>query len=133
MVYTKSTLLIACKELSCGSFSNLTPNGPICIPNAFCGMDFIHVIAFNCDKACEFETCFQELIQELEKHLSDKKSAPNVENSIKFLTNKLTEIRSKQYEHEIPKKLLQIVEKDLKSYNIKKDQMMYLSVVSSID
>ena len=135
MVQTSSTLFLACPEIAYGSYNTLTVNGPIRITNQFGGEDFIHVIAFNCNDKSEFQSYFQELIEELKTHLSndeEKKNKLNIENSIKFLNEQVKMIASNQYEHDIPKALEQIVRKELYKYDIKKNQMMYLSGVSAI-
>lgn len=135
MVQTSSTLFIACPEIAYGSYNTLTVNGPIRIPNQFGGEDFIHVIAFNCNDTSEFKSYFQELIKELENALQtdvEKKNKLNIQNSISFLNEQVKMINSTQYEHEVPKALEQIVRKELYKYDIKKNQMMYLSGVSAI-
>ncbi len=135
MVQTSSTLLIACREIAYGSFNTLTTNGPIRISNMFGGEDFIHVVAFNCNDKNEFVGYFSQLVEELEDTLittKEEKIKLNVEHSIKFLNEIVKTINSGQYEHEIPKQLLEIVAKELRTYNIQKNQMLYLSGVSCV-
>lgn len=130
-----SNLLLAVPQLAFGSFNCLTQR-PISGNNGQGIEDHIHVIALDCKTAEEIPTCLERLLGELEdalKKTEDEKTIANVKNSQKFIENRLTEIKTGGYKHDTPQYLKDIINRDLWKYQIKEEQMLYLSGVSYIE
>lgn len=130
-----SNLLLAVPQLAFGSFNCLTQR-PISGNNGQGIEDHIHVIALDCKTAEEIPTCLERLLGELEdalKKTEDEKTIANVKNSQNFITNRLNEIKAGGYKHDVPQYLKDIINRDLWKYQIKEEQMLYLSGVSYIE
>ena len=122
-----STLLIASPALSQGKFLTLTER-PLMMPNPFGGVDVIDVVAWECNSKEEIPAVMKELKEEFEA----MEETPNLKNSIAFLTRMLEEIASGTYEHEVPKYLMEVIERDLRP-TLDRSQLMYLSGVTRIE
>jgi len=122
-----STLLIASPKLSQGKFLTLTER-PLMMPNQFGGVDVIDVVAWECNTKEEIPAVMKELKEEFEA----MEETPNLKNSIAFLEKMLQEIASGTYEHEVPKYLMEVIERDLRP-TLKREQLMYLSGVTRIE
>ena len=130
-----SNLLLAVPQLAFGSFNLLTQRA-IVLRNVTGGEDRVHIIALDCNNAEEIPTCIKRLLAELEDALNketDEKTIANVKNSQNFLNNRLTEITSGGYKHDVPKPLKEIIERELWNYHIKDEQMLYLSGVTHLE
>ena len=123
-----STLLIASPKLSDGKFLTLTGNGPLMMPNAFGGVDVIDVVALECNNKDEIKNFITALKEEGET----LEETPITKNVKDFCTRMLQEIASGTYEHEVPKYLMQVIERDLRP-TLRREQLMYLSGVTRIE
>ena len=134
-VQLSSNLLLAVPELAYGSFNCLTQR-PISGSYNQGIEDRCHVIALDCNNAEEIPTCIKRLLAELEDALNketDEKTIANIKNSQNFLNNRLTEITTGGYKHDTPQYLKEIIKRDLWNYNIKEEQMLYLSGVTHLE
>ena len=130
-----SNLLLAVPELAYGSFNCLTQR-PIILQNPTGGEETINVIALDCKTAEEIPSCLKRLLNELAAEYaktSEEKTLANIKNSQNFLNNRLKEIEQGGFKHEVPQILKEIVEKNLWTYRIKEEQMLYLSGISYIE
>ena len=122
-----STLLIASPELSDGKFLTLTER-PLMMPNAFGGVDVIDVVALECKQKGDIKDFLAALKEEWET----LEETPITKNVKDFCTRMLQEIASGTYEHEVPKYLMEVIERDLRP-TLRREQLMYLSGVTRIE
>ena len=130
-----SNLLLAVPQLAFGSFNCLTQR-PIVLQNPTGGEDRVHIIALDCQTAEEIPSCLKRLLAELEDALNketDEKTIANVKNSQNFINNRLKEIETGGFKHDVPKPLKEIIERELWNYRIKEEQMLYLSGITYLE